>query len=242
MTNMVKKNLGTITKRAWEIRKEAAQKWNCKVMEIVWSACFKQAKKEIISNLKLSREEWMEFFTKHEKSMDYILYKNIILVKNGIATESQEMEAETTSAFYQILYRDQEDIKQTALVKIMERLERDGHIDYKYRWSAWSLAALNAAKSYAREVVRSKRSVNDWEYGYSDSSEKIPIVRFEEPNFLKMELEECLTERQLKIVSLLQQGYNKTEIADIIGVTRQAVHKNLRKIKAVMLDNGLVAV
>ena len=239
---MTKKNLSAINRRAWEIRREAAKKWNCGVMEIVWSACFKQAKKEIISNLKLSQEEWMEFFTKKEKSMDYILYKNIILAKNGIATESQELEAETTSAFYQILYRDQEDIKQTALVKIMERLERDGSIEYKYRWSAWSLASLNAAKSYAREIMRNKRSSQNYDYGYNDFSEKIPVVQFAEPNLLRIELQKCLSDRQLKIVSLLQQGYNKTEIADIIGVTRQAVHKNLRKIKAVMLDNGLVAV
>ena len=30
-------------KKAWEIRKEAAKRWSCKVSEIVWSECLKMA-------------------------------------------------------------------------------------------------------------------------------------------------------------------------------------------------------
>lgn len=33
-----------LIKRAWKIRKEAAVKWGCKVMEISWKLCLKEAK------------------------------------------------------------------------------------------------------------------------------------------------------------------------------------------------------
>lgn len=36
----------TITKRAWEIRREAAKKWNCSVMEISWKGCLEMANKK----------------------------------------------------------------------------------------------------------------------------------------------------------------------------------------------------
>lgn len=36
-------------KKAWTIRKEAAKKWNCSVMEIVWSECLKLAMNKKVS-------------------------------------------------------------------------------------------------------------------------------------------------------------------------------------------------
>lgn len=32
-----------IMKKAWNIRKKAAKKWNCKVLEISWSECLKRS-------------------------------------------------------------------------------------------------------------------------------------------------------------------------------------------------------
>ncbi len=40
-----------INKKAWAIRKNAAKRFNCKVMEISWADCVKQAKENTISVL-----------------------------------------------------------------------------------------------------------------------------------------------------------------------------------------------
>lgn len=40
-------NLSKINKKAWQIRKAAADKYCCPVKEIVWGECFRAAKKEI---------------------------------------------------------------------------------------------------------------------------------------------------------------------------------------------------
>jgi len=245
MTNVVKKNLSAINKRAWEIRREAAQKWNCKVMEIVWSECFYMAKEEIVDNAPITFPEWFEFYQRKEKSFDYMLYHNDILQKNGRITHCQKEEAQNTSAFYQILHDEMQDIKQLALVRVMEKFDRDGSIPYKHRWSIYNLCSLNAIKTHIREIMRSRRNMAEGVEitGWNDNNERVIVTKDPtEYSELRLSLEETLTDRQLEIVSLLEEGYNKSEVADIIGISRQAVHKNLRKIKAVMLDNGLVAV
>lgn len=44
-----------LNKRAWEIRKNAAAKLGCRVMEIVWGICYRQAKEEIMAENKKPR-------------------------------------------------------------------------------------------------------------------------------------------------------------------------------------------
>ena len=45
----MKSILSKINKAAWKIRKSAAAKFNCPVMEIMWKPCFRQAKEEVMS-------------------------------------------------------------------------------------------------------------------------------------------------------------------------------------------------
>lgn len=48
-----------------------------------------------------------------------------------------------------------------------------------------------------------------------------------------------LSKRRLNIISLREQGYNYTEIADIVGISRQAIHKNMDAIQDILRENGL---
>jgi len=47
-------NMSQINRRAWEIRKTAANHWGCPVMEIVWRPCFIEARKEIEMNQRMA--------------------------------------------------------------------------------------------------------------------------------------------------------------------------------------------
>jgi len=49
----MKNRLSEINKRAWEIRKSSAAKFNCPVMQIMWGLCFNQAKEEIEMDIEL---------------------------------------------------------------------------------------------------------------------------------------------------------------------------------------------
>lgn len=243
---MKKSNIGKISKKAWEIRKKAAIRWNCPIMEISWRHCIELAIEELKQEEIMTFKEWYQFYNDNLKSFEYIFYHNDILAKNGKITIDAIEDAKRTTATYNILNAESEDIKQLALIKVMERFEREGgSIKYGYRFSVYALCAYNALKEHSRMIKRSKLSLNPNDpvsTGYNDNNERIVITDDSKKiNLLKIDLENLLNDRQLRIVSLAEAGYGRQEIADSEGISRQAVHKNIQKIKEVMIRNGLVS-
>lgn len=52
-----------LNKTAWEIRRQAAQRFNCKIMSISWKICLKQAKIEFTQNdIKARTQMAIDFF------------------------------------------------------------------------------------------------------------------------------------------------------------------------------------
>lgn len=228
---------------AWVIRREEAEKFGCKPSEIVFSECLKIAYQKIKDEKIISFEQWFEFYEKNIKSFNYILYKQEILTKNGKFTISQIVESQTTSSFFQILPSDLEDIKQESILKMQEFITRKGGILWKYRYSSYGLVAKNTVRLYLLMLRRARLATNPNQIvrsGWGDDNNKIPITvekyRYQE---LKMDLKKALNNRQFEIVSLLEQGYKKKEIADIIGISRQAVNDNLNKIRKIITENKL---
>lgn len=232
---MKKSQIGEITRIAWQIRKDAAKKWNCKIKDIIWKDCIKLAVKKLEGDRNISFNEWFNFYQDNQKSFNYIFYHNNILVKNGKRTKSQEMEAEKTSAFYKILEGEEEDVKQLTLIKIMEYFDKHITIKWKHKFSLYALAALNAIKAHSRMIKRSKLALNPNQQvktGYGDNQERILLV--ENPtsyNELRIDLKSVLNSRQYEIVQLLEAGYQKQEISKMLDISRQATHKNERIIR-----------
>ena len=180
----------------------------------------------------------------------YILHKNNILTKNGYESTDQKAEAKNTSAFYQILPNDIADIEQLALLKVIEKFDREGGtIQWKYRFSTWSYACLNATKEYQRNLAKFKpnsrleTNVKNGQ-GIAYENDNLTVTTIDDINYLKMEIELLvkngeLSERQYKIITLREQGYNYTEMENIIGISRQAIHKHIPKIQSILKDNGL---
>ncbi len=244
---MKKTEIGEITRVAWSIRKEAAKKWNCKVSEITWRDCILQAIHDIQGNQPMTWKQWFAHYQDNTKKYDYILYHNNILQKNGKRSDSQEREAKETSMYYQILHSEEEDVKQLALLKVMEYFERKGTIPFKYRYSLYALQALNAIKQHSRMLKRSRLAINPSDAilhtGYADTGEKIILTddsqKISEFIF-KQDIKTCLSDRQQKIVDCYLQGYSKQETADIIGISRQALNSHDHKIKDMLLRQGIV--
>jgi hypothetical protein len=232
---MKKTQIGQITRLAWQIRKDAAKKFSCKVSQIIWKDCIKLATQKLESDKDITFNEWFNFYENNKKSFNYILFHNNIIEKNGKFTESQEMEAETTSAFYKILEAEEEDIKQLTLIKIMEYFDKHTTIKWKYRFSLYALMAFNAIKAHSRMIKRSRLSVNPDQQvktGYNENKEKILLT--EDPtgyNELRIDLKLILNSRQYEITQLLEAGYQKQEIAALLAISRQSIHKNLLVIR-----------
>lgn len=232
---MEKNLMGKVTKKAWEIRKIYAGKWNCKVMEILWKDCFKMAIEAVEHEGEiLSFEDWHAYYNSKQKTFNYILFHNNILQKNGKYTESQKVEAETTTATYQILEGEEEDIKQEALLKMMEYCQKNGGIAYEYRFSVYALSALNAIKAHSRMIRRSRLAVNPntpMDTAFGDAGEKILIID-DSTTFsdLRLDMQRSLTDRQLQVCQLLEAGYNLTETAKIMETSRVSLDRWKAKI------------
>lgn len=194
---------------------------------------------EEMNNKEIDFQEWFEDYNSNNL-YNYIFYKNNILEKNGKKTIDAKKDAKNTSAFYQILPSEAEDIRQLALVKVMERFERVGTIQRKHRFSVWSLACLNATKQHMRGLQRfSKYQEDKWTELAWENGQTTVLHEDDKTSLFKIDLESILNDRQLEIVSYLEQGYNKMEVAELLGISRTAIYKNINRIQSIMAENGL---
>ena len=238
---MKKFNLGEISKLAWKIRKEAAKKFNCKIMEILWGECFAMAREELEGNIAISFQEWFADYETNQKTYSYILYHSEIIGKNGRFTESQELEAKTTSATWQILPGEEEDIRQEALAKLMELFSRK-EILWKQRYYIWSLACFNAIKQANRNRKRCGITVAPEDLqNYRCRQEETTIYgNNSSVSILKLDMERALDEEQLKLVFARSLGYKKYEIADAFNVSRPTLNKRINKIQKIVREECLL--
>lgn len=204
---------------------------------------------EEANNKDITIEDWIEDYQENGL-YGYILHKNNILQKNGYQSTNQKTEASSTSAYYNILPSDIADIEQLALLKIVEKFDREnGTIQQKARFNIWSYACLNATKEYTRNLAKFKpnrrleTNIKNGQ-GIAYENDSLTVTTIDSIDYLKMELERLadegiLSKRRLNIISLREQGYNYTEIADIVGISRQAIHKNMDAIQDILRENGL---
>lgn len=192
------------------------------------------------NNREIDFTAWFEDYEANQKYYGYILYNNNILQKNGKLTLNIEND-KNVSSYYNISYSDIEDIKQSIIVKMLEKFERDGTITYKYRGTTYGLIALNVLKSYSRHLTRFK-AYNQDNYsnvGFNDEGQATITVEDDKTSIFKLDIQKVLSDRQYEIVSLLEQGYNIIETAEQIGISRQAIHDNINKIKNILKENDL---
>lgn len=245
-----------IFKEAHKMTKEIVEKYNDVDYQAQFALCLQYLIEES-KKVKYNDDDLINFTTwynevylQEPKLFGYLYHKNDILVKNGKITESQLEEFRTTTATYSILNGEEEDVKQEVLLHVMEAFERNGgSIRYGYTFNTYVLCVHNAIRKHVRMIKRSRRSMNPNEpmpVGFNDKQEQVAITDDRrEISYLKMDIEKLyndgiLTKRQLRIIQLIEQGFNQIEIADIVGISRQYVYKERQKIKQLMIDHGLV--
>lgn len=229
---------------AWQIRKSTAVKHNCKLSEIIFSECLKLAYSRIFENNMpdMDFSAWYDHYTTNIKTFDYILFKQNILTKNGKITLSQELENQTTTAFYQITFGEIEDIKQTILLKIKEYINRRGNIPYKYRYNIYNLLARNTIILHVKAKKRYNMAINPGElspHGY-DNGQRIALAEDDQGiSLLKLTLQEILTEKEYKIIIMTSEGYTQEEIAANMGISRQWVIQLRDRARVKIVNAGL---
>ena len=198
--------------------------------------CMKYLVEEEKLNKEIDVNYFMDYYTKNPKLFNYLLQKESIFAKNGYETKSQEYESEITTSTYQILdYQEMEDIKQEGMTRIFEYFIKHKVLKYRYIGNLYKTCMFNAYKSYIRQKKYFRVNKNP-EEGF----QKMEMdCHFDKIDILGIDINNMeLSDRQKTIVSLLNKGYNKVEVADIIDISRQAIYKNLKPIQKEFTKNG----
>lgn len=226
-------------KEAHKMAKELKEKYSDINYHYQLGLCIKYLLKEEKLNKMIGLEEYFKDMEQNPGYYSYIFYNNNIIVKNGRLSEDLKRDCKV-SANYRIQYGEEEDIKNSVIVKIIEYFNKHKTLKYRYRGTLYGQLLANVLRGHARHLARF-RSYQDEKYlniGYSGDSTTI-LHEDDKTSIFKLDLLNVLTDRQLEIISLLEEGYTKVETASILSISRQAVHKNINSIKKIMIENGL---
>jgi len=184
-------------------------------------------------------EQWYhEDYLKNQKQYSYWLYNSNILDKNqrlsdvsteGIARDTQ------VSMNYQILNGQLEDVQNDILIKVMEYFTKHQKLPYMWRKSMYTKIANNILKRYRNHLSRFKAYP---ENGYHE--DKLILHNYpDEPDILSMDIQNVTTEQQFQIMEYLKLEYSDQEISDIIGLSRQYIHRLRVQVQKRIVDSGL---
>ena len=184
-------------------------------------------------------EQWYhEDYLKNQKQYGYWLYNSNILDKNqklsdvsveGIARDTQ------VSMNYQILNGQLEDVQNDILIKVMEYFTKHQKLPYMWRKSMYTKIANNILKRYRKHLSRFKAYP---ENGYHE--DKLILHHYpDEPDILSMDIQKVTTEQQFQIMEYLKMEMSDQEISDIIGLSRQYIHRLRVQVQKRIVDSGL---
>lgn len=178
--------------------------------------------------------DFMEDYKQNYKAYEYILFRNNILSKNGKISKDQELEAKLTKAYYNILYNHTDDIRQLALLKTIKYFDRHKVIKSKNRFALYGLMCLNAVKEYSRHLRRFNSFSDDRYLNIGWCGDVLSPIHNDKHSDIDFNIDigNMFNDTQSKIIRLLKAGFTKVEIADLLGVSRQAVYKNINRIQA----------
>jgi len=216
MKKFTKEQTHQAMKLAHVIRSEAAQNLNCKKSDIDFSICLKQAYSQIQEQQEITYQEWFNYYQENKKYFYGILYKKY----KG---------------------EDTEDILQLTHQKIMEYFNRKGTIKFIHRHKIFEYMVLDSIKKH-NKIIKNSSHNPSISTGFNNQQERIIITDdTQKQNIinLKITLQEILTSKQLEIVSLLEEGYGKTEISSLLGISREAVYKSIRLIRKKLIAAGI---
>lgn len=205
--------------------------------------CISYLMEEEKNNREITLKEYFKDMEDNPNYYGYIFYNNNIITKNGRLSDRDNLDRDRdTSANYKIEYGEEEDIKQSVIIKIIEYFQKYGTLKYRHRGTLYGQLLANCLRSHSRQLTRF-RSYNEDRYNFVgyDNDQKTILHHDDNTSLFKLDLLNVLNDRQRQVVSLLEAGYNKIEIADLLGISRQAIHKNINSIKKILIENKLVA-
>jgi len=177
-------------------------------------------------NYPMTANEWFKFYEENEGIFWEILRQRIRCRKYDLEYGS-----------------DLDDLMQASIENVIKTFNKKKTIPYRYRYTAFKLAAKNAVNTYIRQLNLFKGVPADsqkFDIGFNGSGEKVLTTsdNYTAIDF-KVDLSLILNNRQQKIVNLLNMKYKKVEIAKMLGINERNLYKQLNVIKKRIEAAGL---
>lgn len=257
-------NLSAIMGRAWAIRKNAAAEMGCKVSEVVFSLCLKQAWAEAEGvnaeiNAAAVVAEWAA--TTPEKQVEWLQRCVVRAAKDviGYSTEDHYHQFNERAAWG--LYRHQfDEFTDEAYCRLFNAFDRlpitnERRAAKGLRPRSLKSLVYNAAKAAIMKIWEDDRkhgrAVQDPEImndnGEIESYIETRVsaggsVNTETSAIIRADLERFTAGRDeidRKIIELVQENYTERQIADVVKISNVAVHKRIVKIRAALQNVGI---
>lgn len=255
----MKYQISAIMSRAWDIRREAANRHGCKVSEVLFSDCLKIAWADAKNTPENVLADWSALTP--EKQVSFLTACVKKAAKNEIAysTEDNYNEYNETVAWF-LRYHGLDCLVNEAYIKLIDRLDPSylsalnarRHEAGKPSISLSSLV-YRSAKDAIRSVynddirhgvakVRTVKDKDGEEYSYIETMVRSPKDNTEMTAVNRVTLADFIAGRDTvdrMIIKDKRNGYTERETAEHLGISGPAVHKRIVKIRDGLRAAGL---
>ncbi len=184
---------------------------------------------------KIDLETWFDYYQKNTGIFWAILRQRIRVTRYSLEYGSEL-----------------DDLMQNSLEKVIEKFNKEKTIPELYKHSIFRQAARNAINIHIRqtnlfkgipamgipqEQVKTGESKKDY---FAGDGERVMTTSMDYLSIdLKIDIKNCLSKEENKIVVLLLQKYTRKEIAKIIKVDERTVYRKIANIRQKLESAGL---
>lgn len=249
-------DMGAVMRRAWAIRREAAERYNVKLMEIVWGECIRMAIAEAQgenaeANAQAVINEWQELGETGQVKIMQACVRKAAKNEIGYSIEDKYLQFNEVPAWGLWGHGFDEYVNETWL-RVAGNLDIDKLTAKNEKRATQAKKPItlvnivyNAAKAaiqaiYYSDVKHGKASIRTTigkdgeEYSYIETMAESRRDNTETSACIKATLQQFIQGRDEKdqtILEAVKDGYTEREIAKFVGMSNVAVHKRIAKMR-----------
>lgn len=249
-------DMGAVMRRAWAIRREAAERYNVKLMDIVWGECIRMAFAEAQGdnaevNAQAVINEWQELGEAGQVKIMQACVRKAAKNEIGYSIEDKYLQFNEVPAWGLWGHGFDEYVNETWL-RVAGNLDIDKLTAKNEKRATQAKKPItlvnivyNAAKAaiqaiYYSDVKHGKASIRTTigkdgeEYSYIETMAESRRDNTETSACIKATLQQFIQGRDEKdqtILEAVKDGYTEREIAKFVGMSNVAVHKRIAKMR-----------
>lgn len=249
-------DMGAVMRRAWAIRRETAERYNVKLMDIVWGECIRMAFAEAQGdnaevNAQAVINEWQELGEAGQVKIMQACVRKAAKNEIGYSIEDKYLQFNEVPAWGLWGHGFDEYVNETWL-RVAGNLDIDKLTAKNEKRATQAKKPItlvnivyNAAKAaiqaiYYSDVKHGKASIRTTigkdgeEYSYIETMAESRRDNTETSACIKATLQQFIQGRDEKdqtILEAVKDGYTEREIAKFVGMSNVAVHKRIAKMR-----------